>query len=91
MTHYLRKNGKTIADVETSDDKLSCVVCIRAFSDLLLSDPVRQHQIIEDFDDLQEMRTNWFEVVKQAETPMEYAERKLRHLAGKYRLQYVTD
>ena len=91
MTHYLRKNGVTVVDTETSANDLSCVVCINSFSELLLAEPERAAEVAEDFNGLQEMRGEWFETVKQSETPSEFAERKMRRVADKYDLQYVTD
>ena len=91
MTHYLRKDGTTVVDVETSESDLSCVVCINSFSVLLLGEPERHQEVVDDFHDLQEMRGEWFETVKQAEAPSEFAERKMKRVAEKYNLQYVTD
>ncbi len=67
MTHYLRRNGDTVVDVEATNDDLRSVVCIVAYSDMLLYDQLmslpenekaRQSEIIHDFDLLQELREN---------------------------------
>lgn len=80
-----------MVDVETTANDLQCAVCIDEYSSLLLAEASRQDDVIVDFYDLQEMRDEWHEDVEQLESPSEFAERKLRDVANKYGLQYVTD
>lgn len=91
MTHYLRRNGNTIVDVEATPNDISSVVCIIEYSRLLLREPNRQKEIISDFDGLQELRGEYWETPNQQETPDELAERRLREIGAKYDLAYVTD
>lgn len=92
MTHYLRRNGNTIVDVEATPDDISSVVCIVEYSCLLLGSPDdRQKEIINDFDNLQELRGEYWETPNQQETPDELAERRLREIGVKYDLTYITD
>lgn len=65
MTHYLHtKNNKTIVDIEQTKDDIRCVVSIREYSYLLLNMENKREQniMIEDFNNLQEIRGTWFEV-----------------------------
>lgn len=92
MTHYLRRNGKTIVDVEATKDDLSSVVCIEQYSLLLLDEQGDQtFEIIQDFDALQELRGEYHETNYQKESSNQLAERRLREIATKYDLAYVTD
>lgn len=92
MTHYLRRNGETVVDVETTEQDLSCVIVLNTYSPMLLWCPVLQQPgMIADFHDLQEMRGEWHEAPGQKETPFEFVKRKLQAAADKYDLQYVTD
>ena len=91
MTHYLRRNGKSIVDVEAGRTDLRCVVCIDEYSVLLLSETSRQAELIIDFGGLQEMRGEWHEDPEQFESPDEFVQRRLCEVGNKYGLQYVTD
>lgn len=91
MTHFLRINGKTIVDVEATKDDISSVVCIGEYSRLLLSVENSRDDVIRDFDDLQELRGEWHEVIKRAKNPDEFARERLLEIAQRYNLQYVTD
>jgi len=91
MTHYLRRFGKTIVEVEATADDIRCVVVIDIYSEFLMDFMSRRAAVIKDFHDLQEMRGEWHEDPKQEETPDEFVERKLRAVAGRFAVQYVTD
>jgi len=96
MTHFLRRNGKTVVDLDVWKDDLSCVVCIREYSILLLLTPsiaVRMEEVIPDFDNLQEIRGEWHERVKEKgeETLEDFVTRRMKEVAKKHGLQYVTD
>lgn len=91
MTHFLRRNGNTIVDVEATADDLHCVVCIDEYSALLLDEVGRQQEVIADFQELQELRGEWFELINCKESSSKFAERRLRSIARKYDLQYVVD
>lgn len=91
MTHYLRRNGKSIVDVEASKIDLRCVICIFEYSAILLSETYRQDEVISDFDNLSEMRGEWHEDPEQFESPDEFVKRRLCEVGNKYDLQYVTD
>ncbi len=93
MTHYLRRNGETIAEVEAGHVDLHCVVHIGPFSRMLLRCPSTgiQGPLIAEFEDLQEMRGEWHEDPEQVESPDEFCERKLRAVAEYWNLEYVTD
>lgn len=90
MTHYLRRNGNTIVDVEATKDDISSVVCLGEFAGLLWDD-ARPEVVIFDFEALQELRAEYHETNYQKETPDELAKRRLQEIAVKYNLSYVTD
>ena len=97
MTHYLRfvdeqRFGDTVVDIEATKDDIHCVVCIEAYSRLLLSiKPVDVDRFIKDFDDTQEIRGAWFEF-NQCKTPTDvFAAGWLKPLAEKWNLVYLTD
>ena len=92
MTHYLRRNGKTVVDVEASRQDLHSVVDIREFSKLLVISPIRDVPgLIDDFEALQEMRGEFHESVGMEESPDGFARRRLREVGQRYNLQHVTD
>lgn len=92
MTHYLRNNGKTIVDVETTETDLRCVVVIIHYSRMLLDAyEHRRDEIIADFHALQELRGEWHEGGREKETPREFVARRLRYIGLKWGLQYSTD
>ena len=91
MIHYLRRNGDTVVDISATKDDLSSVVCIAAYSDMLLNEKARQSEMVHDFDLLQELRGEYFETCNQQETPDELVGRRLREIGYKYGLAYVTD
>lgn len=99
MTHYLRMSGKTVVDVEAVKDDIHPVVCIDAYSELLLREQtlcggLTPHELIDDFDRLQELRGEFHERPyerPEGETPDELAKRRLQEVARKYDLEYVTD
>ncbi len=91
MTHYLRRNGKTLVDVEATKTDISSVVCIPIYSELLLTEQGRQNEIIADFDRLQELRGEFHETPNQQETPDEFTKRVLQAIRYKYDLEYVTN
>ena len=93
MTHYLRKNGNTIVDVEATKDDLSSVVCIEQYSFFLLDQKqIDYHEeVIRDFDDLQELRLEYHENNYLKETPDQLVKRRLQEIAAKYNLSYITD
>ena len=99
MTHYLRLNGETIVDVEATKDDIHSVVCIEVYSGLLLREQalcggLTPHELIDDFEQLQELRGAFHERPYErptGETPDELAKRRLQEIAHKYDLQYVTD
>jgi hypothetical protein len=90
MTHYLRRNGKTIVDVDATKNDVRSVVCIEQYS-LFLLEESNQSEIIKDFDALQELRGEYNETNYQKETPDELVGRRLQEIAFKYELFYVTD
>lgn len=98
MTHYLRISGKTIVDVEATKDDIQSVVCIDVYSGFLLREQTLRggstpHDLIEDFDRLQELRGAFHERPyerPEGETPDELAKRRLQEIARKYDLEYVT-
>jgi len=92
MTHYLRNNGKTIVDVETTKTDLHSVVVISHYSELLLSTHEDgADEFIADFHALQELRGEWHEGGREKETPREFVARRLRCIGLKWGLQYSTD
>jgi hypothetical protein len=91
MTHYLRNGTETIVDLETTKDDLHCVIDVRGFSNLLLSSD-KQQELIDDFNDLQEIRGTWFErIVRDDTTPRIFATKILKELGKKWGLYYVED
>jgi len=93
MIHFLRWNQETIVDCSATDDDFSVIVCIRPFGHFLLeiaeSD---QHEVIEVFHALQELRGDWYEGgVRGTEHVDNFIERKFREVAKQCDLQYVTD
>ncbi len=91
MTHYLRRGKDTVVDIETTNDDLMSVICIAAYSDMLLNEETRQLEMIQDFAFLQELRGEYFETPGQQESPKELVERRLKEVGDKYGLAYVTD
>jgi hypothetical protein len=77
--------------LETTKDDLHCVIDVRGFSNLLLSSD-KQQELIDDFDELQEIRGSWFErVVRDDLTPRTFATKILKEVAKKWDLYYVED
>ena len=92
MTHYLRRRGETIVEIETTENDLSCVVCIEQYSYLLLTSRFISQKVIDDFGLIQEIRSEWFEGVGSCDLkPRDMAARRLKELAVEYELEYVTD
>lgn len=89
MTHYLRKNGRTIIDIETEKKDIHCVVAIREYSKLLHS--TDSMEIVEDFHKVQEIRGEFWEAYNGEIDPDFLARKLLINLAEKYNLDYVTD
>lgn len=94
MTHYL-KNARGIlvdADVLGKDD-FSVVVDIGLYSRMLLdADESERPDIINDFRDIQELRTAYFEGKHLTKiTPDEFLKRELKGYAEQYGLTYVID
>ena len=59
-TLYLRNpNGDTLVDIEVGDFDIHAVVCIKPYSQLLLLHQVRCREVIDLFDQLQEIR-GWY-------------------------------
>ncbi len=98
MTHHLRMmvNGQntTIVDCEETKDDVHVVVCIKGYSNLLLS-VARYHQleVIDKFDQLQELRGEWFEKVGyfKEETLPDFVKRRFKEVADRFNLYYSTD
>lgn len=104
MTHYIRRNGKTLVDCDASKDDLSITIIIEEYSKLLLAvhsellfgkgKLPKLQEFIHDFDDLQELRAEWFETpdtIKTDKSPDALAARRLKEIGKKYDLQYITD
>ena len=90
-THYLRNAGNTIVDVDATSGDLCSVVIIDEYSKFLLNTSYPQAELIADFHALQELRGEYWEKPVPGESPDELASRRLREIADKYRLGYVTD
>ena len=92
MIHFIRRQGKTLVDVEVTKNDLSSVVCIEQYSRFLLdTDDLFRQELVTDFDGLQELRGEWFEQPHQDETPNDLVERRLKEIGVKWSLDYVTD
>lgn len=94
MTHYLRNSqGETIADIETTPHDITAVVCIKEFSDHLLSLSEDDRPAwIDDMEYLQEIRSTWFKsVAHQRESPEDFVADEMKNLCKKWKLSYVTD
>jgi len=97
MTHFLRnKENETIVDAEVVEDDLHVIVVIGTYSKFLLeeTDPHARGEIIGDFDNLQELRGEYFEFEVLKKTPMtsdELVEKRMCEIAKKYDLAYVVD
>lgn len=94
MTHYLRnKSNDTIVDLEDAKDDVHCVVSVREYSRALLNLPEGDRSdFIADFDALQEIRGEWFEVEERSGIPLrEFVERRMKYVAIRWNLAYVTD
>lgn len=104
MIHFIRnENNDTIVDVDATEDDIHVVVLILGYTRLLLDrfvttsrlvTPRARHsqtELVNDFASLQELRAEYFETNYDKETTDELAERRLREIAEKYGLGYVTD
>lgn len=89
MIHYLRKNGKTIVDIEAFNGDIKCVVIIREFGKFLLNS--KKESILDDFDAIQEIRGEFWEVYNGEIDPDLLARKRCEFLANRYNLDYVTD
>jgi len=96
MTYYLRdKNNKTLVDIEATFQQdgpdLSVVVVINNYSEFLLASK-NQQQVINDFDEISELRGLWFER-EFGNWPdiNEFIKDYLHKFAEKYDLIVVTD
>ena len=94
MTHFLRYKNRTIADIETTDTDIHCVICIEEYSHFLLElDEDKQLDFINDMAGLQEIRRQWFETLEKKLdfTTRNLAETWLNFLSEKWQLEYVID
>lgn len=91
MVHFLRDHkNNTIVDCDASADDIGCLVDIQHYSIFLLHNLTRTREIVADFAAIQEIRGEFFESGWKG-TPDELAEVRVRVLADKYGLVYVTD
>lgn len=99
MTYYLRdKNNKTLVDIEVKCNKnlplnsdLSVAVVINNYSEFLLASK-NQQQVINDFDEISELRGLWFEQkCGEWENINEFTNNYLHKFVEKYDLIVVMD
>ena len=93
MTHYLRdKTGRTIVDIDTSVDDLSCTVDIAAYTFYLTQlNLLLWSKWMLDMSRIQEIRGEYFETPNQENTPREFVEHVCKEIATKWDLYYVVD
>lgn len=93
MTHYLRWNGHTVADVDCWKEDMSAVVVVGYYSMMLLAAPESQRsEMLVDFDRINELRGEWWERAKMlGVTTDSLARQVLKEIGKKYDLAYVTD
>jgi len=91
MTHYLRLNGQTLVDIETTKDDIQCVIDIGNYSRYLLSNVGNSETIVRDFDAIQEIRGAYFEQPHSHAAPSDFAKNYCKDFASKYGFSYVTD
>lgn len=102
-------DNDTVVDIETTKDDLDCVVSIKYFAKLLDQFDMRDNkfnnamsdfigrglkeQVVDDFSQIQEIRSWYFESVEPTGTPDEFVGKILKYYAKKYedKLFYLTD
>lgn len=92
MIHFIRdENNNTIVDCESLKDDLRVSIDIFYYSIFLLSSD-NQPDVINDFNEVSELRGAWFETdAHQKYTPAEFARKILPIYAKKHNLYYVED
>jgi len=97
-TFFIRtENNDNVVDCKVWETKdgpdMSIVVCIRQYSRFLLKQPTSNAlEIITDFDDLQELRGEWFEKGFGSVPIKEFVRSKFKEIVEKYpNLYYVED
>lgn len=94
MTHFLRNHrNRSLVDIETTDNDIRSVICIREYSELLLNtDVVKRNDLVNTFHGLQEIRGAWYEnVAHRSMSPHDYVRKVLTTVAEVWGLDYVVD
>lgn len=102
MTIFLRNNkNQTIVDIEFNDSKkgmdLHAAVEIDTYSKLLLDNLNRKEEVIEDFNNISQLRGWFWEIYMELTDEPTFNDaiaqikNKLIPIAEKYKLNYVTD
>lgn len=101
MIHFIRdKDNNTIVDAEALPNDLHVVVSIDYYSKFLLGVDAwtKKADVIADFNAIQELRGAWFETGPGSGskpdpdiTTDDFVGERVRALADKYGLSYVTD
>jgi len=94
MIHTLRTSiNNTIVDACGTEFDINVTVSLAEFAKLYLITPksIRQ-ELIEDFEELQDLRGEWFEDPDLAEEPPDrFLERRLQEIGEKWDLHYGND
>jgi len=94
MIHYLKAmHGDTLVAAYGAEFDLNILITLSAFSKLLFTIPKsRRDEFIEDFEQVQDMRNEWFEAPEFQEANADtFLETRLRVIAEKWNLYYQTD
>ena len=94
MIHFIRdKHNNTIVDCETLPDDLHVFIDIWNYSAFLLAAEGDKTELVQDFDDISDLRGMWFEsgAKDKYNEPWEFAREILKEYADKYGLWYVED
>ena len=101
MTLFLmNEENRTVVDIEINDGKngmdVSVSTIISTYSKLLIDNIERKDEVIEDFQEIDELRGWFWEVYMETPEPtfngaVDQIRNHLLHIAEKYKLNYVVD
>jgi len=94
MVHYVKTmQGDTLVAAYGAEFDLNVLITLASFSKLLFTIPkTRRDEFIEDFEQVQDMRNEWFEDPLFQESAADiFLETRLKAIAEKWNLYYQTD